>query len=428
MKVLAIWILTFAVSFISIKDWHKGVCVLIAFTGIYSHALMPTNTLGVQGLNPWNLILIFTLLGFIFRDKSDERKAALGGGVLILVLLYISISQLSSIRLLFDFESLSYWGRSDTIVQIVSDRMINRFKWIIPGVLVFLGAYSYESQRHTLLAILIAYILIGVVVVSRVPIGSVLSDLDFNRHSLKVLEQAFGWSRVNTAMMLSGGAWLSLIIGPKVFPQRFKYVNIVIFAFLTFALALTGGRAGYLAWAVLGLFLTIYKWRKGILVIPIFIIAVVTFMPFVVDRVLSGIDSDSANMEVSDVDAATSGRAIAWPVVIDKIKESPWLGYGGMAMIRTGAYEEVRKIQNLSKDDRGFPHPHNAYLRLLLDAGLLGAAPLLLFWVIALRQGFKLSGRKRSAPDQLVGLTFLIIFLSLLVTGISSQDFYPTQG
>ena len=65
----------------------------------------------------------------------------------------------------------------------------------------------------------------------------------------------------------------------------------------------------------------------------------------------------------------TAGRSLAWPLIIEKIRERPWEGYGRQAMLRTGVatylYETLGEI---------FPHPHNAYLEIVFDNGIIGAA------------------------------------------------------
>ena len=49
------------------KDWFKSLCGLILLIGIIQHPDMPRNVLGIQGLNPWNLILSHRLPGLVRR-------------------------------------------------------------------------------------------------------------------------------------------------------------------------------------------------------------------------------------------------------------------------------------------------------------------------------------------------------------------------
>jgi O-antigen ligase len=119
----------------------------------------------------------------------------------------------------------------------------------------------------------------------------------------------------------------------------------------------------------------------------------------------------------------TAGRNLAWPLVIDKIKESPWIGYGKEAMVQTGLTGYL-----ITEYGEIFPHPHNAYLQLLLDNGLLGALCILPFYGIVLKYSYSLFRDNRSPEFIAAGGCCLALVLALLVASIGSQTFYPREG
>jgi O-antigen ligase len=125
---------------------------------------------------------------------------------------------------------------------------------------------------------------------------------------------------------------------------------------------------------------------------------------------------------VADYEAITSGRTLAWPYVIAKIAESPWIGYGRLAMNRTGLQQQI----GIETGDFAFPHPHNMYLETLLDNGIFGSIPIFLFWFIVLIYSaklFKCNNRLYSAVGGLsLGLTFTSLF-----AGIGGQHYYPQE-
>ena len=43
------------------RDWFKALCGLILLMAVIQHPDMPKNLLGIQGLNPWNLLLMSVL-------------------------------------------------------------------------------------------------------------------------------------------------------------------------------------------------------------------------------------------------------------------------------------------------------------------------------------------------------------------------------
>jgi hypothetical protein len=68
--------------------------------------------------------------------------------------------------------------------------------------------------------------------------------------------------------------------------------------------------------------------------------------------------------DVASLDAhklSTGGRLTAWPVYFESIKKNPWFGGGGTASVDFG-----------NETFGGWSHPHNEYIRLLFDYGIVG--------------------------------------------------------
>ncbi|MFN6485186.1 MULTISPECIES: O-antigen ligase family protein [unclassified Nostoc] len=77
-------------------------------------------------------------------------------------------------------------------------------------------------------------------------------------------------------------------------------------------------------------------------------------------------------------DATLTGRTDLWPLVIDMIWKHPWLGYGygGFWQGWNGESAYIWRIAGWMPN-----HPHNGYLALCLDLGLLGLGLFfLIFW------------------------------------------------
>jgi O-antigen ligase len=103
----------------------------------------------------------------------------------------------------------------------------------------------------------------------------------------------------------------------------------------------------------------------------------------------------------ADEIATLTGRTELWAVVVEKIKESPWLGYG------YGASHFI-----LSRDVTGFgwdhPHAHNMILQSLLNVGVIGT----LFLVLALTwQAEALVKRPAAFRD--------LLFILVVITGLT---------
>lgn len=188
--------------------------------------------------------------------------------------------------------------------------------------------------------------------------------------------------------------------------------------------ALTGGRAGYVTWGAIGLILCTVRWRRMLPLIPVAAMAIVMLVPSVGERMLAGFGGQSGGIVMQkDEDAITSGRNRVWPVVIAKIEENPIVGYGRMAMNTTGLAEYVTVVL-----DDSFPHPHEAYLEMLLDNGIIGLMCVLPIYFIALKRSCGLFFDRSNILCEAAGGAALALVLALLIAGFGAQTLYPREG
>ena len=136
----------------------------------------------------------------------------------------------------------------------------------------------------------------------------------------------------------------------------------------------------------------------GILISAIVYVAVVSFEPL---RNRFTLDADAASITGEDATDYTSGRYAYWVVTLASSLESPWIGHGAgsSATLLSALYPVV--------------HPHDEFLRVLHDYGLVG---LLLFlyavWKL-LRTSWKIwSEAKRCGAPQ--ARLHLAAFLSIV--------------
>jgi len=210
---------------------------------------------------------------------------------------------------------------------------------------------------------------------------------------------------------------------PFVRSKKYKIILLVLIGAFGYGQALTGGRAGYIAWIGTGLIMCFVKWRKSLLLAPLVLIVVSFVFEGAVDRLFYGFNiTNEAGQNVTDDVMVTSGRTLMWPYVIDKIGESPIFGYGRKAMMRTGLSAYVGK----ELSDNSWGHPHNMYLETLLDNGIIGSIPIFLFWGTMILYSTRLFRNKNRLCSAIGGLS-LSLMLTQLITGIGSQHFYPLE-
>ena len=49
------------------KDWYKSLCALIVLMAFLEHPDMPRTMFSIQGLNPWNLLLLVIIVAWLAK-------------------------------------------------------------------------------------------------------------------------------------------------------------------------------------------------------------------------------------------------------------------------------------------------------------------------------------------------------------------------
>jgi len=251
------------------------------------------------------------------------------------------------------------------------------------------------------------------------------SGAELSGRAARIVQRSVGYNRVDMSMMLAGASWaavaFSFLAEKKLHKWMFRGAALSILV----AQALTGGRMGYVTWGAIGFILCTLKWRKMLPLIPILVVAVVTFIPGVQERMLSGFATQGGPVvQHNNGDEITSGRNLVWPAVIEKIKQSPLIGYGRQAMLRTGLTAWARDVLH---DE--FGHPHEAYLEMLLDNGIIGFLCIVPLYFAAVKRGAGLFiERNDDRIYEAAGGVALALVLGLLFASFGAQTLYPREG
>ena len=420
MRILAVYLFVAFFSVLAYRDWFKALCGLILLMAVIEHPDMPKSVMGIQGLNPWNLLLLNVVVGWFLQRRREGLQWDMPRHVSILLVLYLLVMLSGFFRMVGDRTGLESYSVGD----LVSEHVINAIKWVIPGLLVFDGCRTKKRLYWVIGVTLGVYVLIGLQVARWVPPGAVLSGDALTARSRKIIVNEVGYHAINVSMMLAGTCWAILSLIHLVRKRKYQVLLAMAAAFTVYCQALTAGRMGYATWCVVGIIMCLLRWRRGLLLVPVAVAVIAIAMPGVVQRMTQGFDTASiGGDEVTDEAQVTSGRTIAWPMVIDKIAESPLVGYGQMAMVRTGISANL-----LEELDESFPHPHNAYLQWLLDNGLIGFLLVMSFYGLMVYYSAGLFRDKTNNINAAVGGMALSLMLALLVAAMGSQTFYPREG
>jgi len=430
-RLALLYAVCFGIAVYAWKDWFKSLCGLILLAAVIQHPDIPKTMFGLQGLNPWNILLFIVVLSWARNRGVEELSWDLPRDITILLLLYLSVVVVGFYRMMTDQAFLL----ANPAVGLASEYLINTVKWVVPGLLLFDGSRSRSRFTLAIFCVLAVYLLLGVQVIRWMPPSVALSGQELSARSLKILVNEVGYHRVNLSMMLAGAswAWIAILVLGKLDIHR--VLIFTAFLALAYAQALTGGRMGYATWGLVGLVLALIRWKKVLLLVPITILVVISVVPGVGERMAQGFSTDTrdsgpavadfqgGDLQGADLYTVTAGRNIAWHFVVKKIKEAPVFGYGRMAMQRTG-------LTDMLYDQYGeeFPHPHNAYLEMLLDNGLVGFLLVVPFYIVILHHGISLFRDSQDPVFVSIGGVSCALVLALLVASMGSQTFYPREG
>ncbi len=430
-RLTLIFVYVTALSAYAFKDWYRSLCGLIILMGVIQHPDVPKSILGVPGLNPWNLLLLFVLVAWLSSRRREGLCWDMPAAVSVPLILYASVALVSTLRLTANLAALRLEytlldSPPPTTSDVVSELWINTFKWVVPGLLLFDGCRDSTRFRWAVASVLGVYVLLAVQTIKWMPTGSIASGDALSHRALKIIQNEIGYSRVNLSMLLAGGSWATLAALPLGVTRMQKALIVIASLAQTYAQALTGGRMGYVTWGLVGLVLCGLRWRRYLLVAPLVVVAILAFVPAAQERMLQGFTSapeDAAGDTRVDDYQVTSGRTLIWPYVIEKWGQAPLAGYGREAMVTTGLRRYL-----WTELGESFPHPHNAYLQLLLDCGWLGLVLVLWFYGAALSCALRLFMDERSPLFVTIGGIAAALILTLLVASFGSQSFYPREG
>lgn len=435
-----LWMFVAFLAAYSWRDWYKALCGLILLMAVVEHPDFPKSVMGVQGLNPWNILLFIICVSWLASRSREGLRWDMPAKFRNLLIIYFAIVAIAFLRMLIDMDPMIQMAAvvgadPPSVMSLFSEDMVNCLKWVVPGVLLYDGCRSDERFRLGTYCILAVYVLLAVQVIRWMPIATLTSGSDLEERSIKILLNEVGYHRVNMAMLLAGGTWA--LFCARVLPEsRFLFLgSIFMSAIVFFGLAMTGGRMGFVTWAAIALFFGVFKWKKIIILAPVALALIIIFVPAVKERMMQGfteesIDTNTAIESLQYVDdegphvyTVTAGRTFAWKFVLKDIAEAPLLGIGREGMKRSGT-----ALFLYTEYGESFPHPHNAYLEWTLDNGIISLIPVLLFYFLVTRMAIQLFRDGTNKYSVAIGGVTLSLVLALLIAAMGSQSFYPREG
>ncbi len=400
------------------RDWYRSLCGLIVLSAVLERNDMPKNILGIQGLNPWNILLVAILVPWFLQRRAERRRWELPTHIALPLAAYLTMTCVAFARAVVDFGDFDI-RHGVQFSSFLSDEIINPFKLMLVGALVFDGCRTKERCWLTIISVLLVGVLYSLLVIKTMPLGALASDNYMEKRYR--IERDVGLHANDMAMVLVGTIW-SLIASWQLFDRKAARAALLMgVPVALLALALCFSRAGFAACAGVGVLFGLFLSRKWLVILPVGFLGILVAFPAVANRLEMGFgDIDAAGAEAKDWDMITAGRTTKiWPSVIERIDDAPVFGHGRGEFMRP----PLSRIMEAQGELHG--HPHNAYLEVLLDSGLIGLAIVLTLYGSLLLGAIR-SCRSRIPEMRAAGGMALATLASLMITGMSAQSFTPT--
>jgi O-antigen ligase len=399
-------------------DYRVAVVALTVLMPWTSSPLLPQ----AQGLNVINYLLLLAMISLAAPRLLHGR--ALGRLPKPTVLLYLLPV---CVGLLLAWPHIpqgqinyagSPWADEFTHVQFLKIRFLKPLGFLIYAWLVSNAVRDSKHPERFLIALGAAALLPAAVVFAAVLMfGGQLTALQSARNFLS----PFGM-HANEFGLLIMTVTVPLMFIAAAARGVAKALWVGVFVCALAALVLTFSRGAWLGFAVAVLMFLFYarKARYTVVVMLVLLAGIIAAPKAVVERLGTGageLVSGHVSIAAGEDDALTAGRIGAWKELAPEILRSPLVGRG----IGSTAWSRA-----VSVDHYPAIHPHNLYLEMTMDLGILGLVALLALYRLYIRNFRRLS-HDASLPPLLQAYFggAAAALVGLLVMGVSNGHYMP---
>lgn len=222
------------------------------------------------------------------------------------------------------------------------------------------------------------------------------------------------------AVMLTTALGPMLLMSGYVHNAIRRWLLLGASVFVMGGIVLTFSRGGFLGMMVILLVYVLhFKRLKTAFIVATLLVLGAAFAPNALwERLGRGLESSNpaANLN-SETEELTAGRVYTWKQLAPEVLRSPVWGRGQLS---TQWSNHVKTTHYRAS------HPHNMYLEILMDLGLVGAAAMVLFYRHVWRL-FRQLGADPRVPTAMRGFFVGASagLLSMLIYGFSNGHYYP---
>lgn len=373
------------------KDYRAGVILLTLLLPVAS--MLPP----IRGLNVLNFVTIATLAAFFMHRAFSKQPMVRLPGILIwcflvpatwgIVIAWPHIPEgvrnypsMEDARSIFD-----PWN-------YLTGHYIKPLFYYFSYVFLLANAVRASRKPQRFVAVLAASALLPALAVIYTVATYPGSLMDVSRDREFMAPRGMHANEFGMLLAVAAGPLLFMLGGARA--SGWRWLWVLTFGVVSAALLLTFSRGALFAYLIVVAGYLLHHKRVKTFVVSVSVIALVVLAApeSMKERFGTGLRegalSDASNVEKDDL---TAGRVHGWAQLAPEVLENPWLGGGLGSTQWSSAVAQGQYKAN---------HPHNIYLEILMDLGLVGFA--LMAWLHAqyLRR-FRQLARDATLPDGL---------------------------
>ncbi|HEX6267662.1 MAG TPA: O-antigen ligase family protein [Burkholderiales bacterium] len=396
-------------------DFRIGAVLLLLMLPLSASALFPRGLMGINGLNPLNLLVMATLASYLVHGRARPGGALVPQPVMWLYVVPIVLAGLIGMRhvnaipsFFYDAEVISFYTERQYLLLTVVKPMV------MVGIALLIGAAAARSQKPerfivpiAVSACLVALIQIGFVVL-KAPSLAVLASAQERGFYEPLGMHANSFGRLHLFSLA-----LLLFVWAETKTPALRRLVVVTLGVVAFALLLSFSRAAIGAAVVVGALFLTWKFnarRLAFVLLGLLLVGIVA-ADVIYARMTHGFGEGA--------DAVSAGRIDGiWLPLLPEVAKSPIWGHGVSSIL--WSFPMVNDAMNR------VGHPHSAYLEALLDMGIIGLA-LLLAYYAHVWKGFRTLGSNAWLSPELRGLFegATAALIAFLLTGLVGSSLRP---
>src|SRR5438552_735895 len=396
-------------------DFRIGAVLLLVMLPVEGSALFPLSVFGVTGLNPLNLVLFATLMSYLIR--GERLGTFVPKKLFWLFILPIAVASLIGSRhvdevhpYFYEVEVIHFTDAAGYLRDLLLKPMLT----VLAALLIAQAVIKSKKVESFLIPFIAAIwvmsvMAIGYVVAEGVSLGTLALT------NARTFFSALGMHANDLGRLYAVAYALLLFTWGETKDVRLKSVLFVTMGVLTLALLFTFSRGAFVGWVMVNVLFLVWKFnaRTAGLALLAGSIGLALMPGAVIGRMSLGLVGGG------DVNEFSAGRVEEiWIPLLPELFKSPLWGSGlDSTMWAKALWAEMMLPVT---------HPHNAYLQVILDMGLLGTGLLLAFYWHVYRTCRDLGSNANLSPTMRGFFQGAVAgLLCFVVTGFAGSSLRP---